>query len=44
LDYVEVEGLKFPTNRIAYLRNPDDTPDYDFNAVWIELSNYQLRR
>jgi hypothetical protein len=41
-DYVDVNGLKFPRRRSAYLRRPDGTPDLDFTLVSIELSDYSL--
>jgi hypothetical protein len=43
-DYVEVEGLMFPTRRSAFLRNPDGSLQRDFNAVTVQLSDYRLRR
>ena len=41
-DYVDVNGLKFPRRRSAYLRRSDGTPDLDFTLVSIELSDYSL--
>ena len=43
-DYVDVDGLKFPAQRKTYLRYPDGSADSYFNAVWIVLSDYKLRR
>ena len=42
-DYIEVDGLKFPTRRSVYERKPDGSPNYDFNTVTVELSDYTLR-
>lgn len=39
-DYVDVEGLKFPTRRSVFTIKPDGSLDQDFNAVTIELSDY----
>ena len=41
-DYVDVNGLKYPSRRSVFRINPDGTLDRDFNAVTIELSNYAL--
>ena len=41
-DYVDVNGLKYPTRRSAFARRPDGTPDLDLNAVTIALSDYTL--
>jgi hypothetical protein len=43
-DYVDVEGLKLPTRRSVYLRNPDGSLQHDFNAVTVELSDYRPRK
>lgn len=42
-DYVDVNGLKFPTRRTVFARKADGTPDLDFNTVTVELSDYELR-
>lgn len=39
-DYVDVEGLKYPTRRSVFTLKPDGSLDRDFNAVTIELSDY----
>ncbi|MFK3968667.1 hypothetical protein ACI2KT_34475 [Ensifer adhaerens] len=39
-DYVDVEGLKYPTRRSVFTVKPDGSLDQDFNAVTIELSDY----
>lgn len=41
-DYVDVNGLKYPTRRSVFARRPDGTPDLDLNAVTIALSDYSL--
>ncbi|HEX6943557.1 MAG TPA: hypothetical protein VF128_11560 [Gemmatimonadaceae bacterium] len=41
-DYVDVDGLKYPTRRSVFFRRPDGTPDLDLNAVTIALSDYTL--
>ncbi|MBX4875270.1 hypothetical protein HJA87_05365 [Rhizobium bangladeshense] len=41
-DYVDVDGLKYPTRRSVFTLKPDGTLDRDFNAVTIELSEYAL--
>jgi hypothetical protein len=41
-EYVDVDGLKFPSRRNVYFRRPDGKPDLDFNLVSIELSDYLL--
>ena len=41
-DYVDVNGLKYPTRRSVFARRPDGTPDLDLNAVTIALSDYAL--
>jgi hypothetical protein len=42
-DIVEVQGLRFPTRRRAYLRGPDLRPVRDLLLVSIDLSNFRLR-
>lgn len=41
-DYVEVQGIRVPTRRTVFVRNPDGTPNRDFNTVTINQSNYKL--
>src|SRR5918995_955462 len=41
-DYIDVNGLKYPTHRSVFARRSDGTPDLDLNAVTIALSNYTL--
>ncbi|MGF6905048.1 hypothetical protein [Paraburkholderia sp. GAS348] len=41
-DYLEVEGLYFPTMRRAYLRGPDMNPVLDVLLVSIDLSNFRF--
>jgi hypothetical protein len=41
-DIVEVQGLRFPTRRRAYLRGPDLQPIRDLLLVAIDLSNIRL--
>ena len=41
-DYIDVNGLKYPTRRSVFARRPDGTPDLDLNAVTIALSDYAL--
>lgn len=41
-DFIDVNGLKFPSRRRAYLRGPDLTPVRDLLLVSIELSNFRL--
>jgi hypothetical protein len=41
-DYVDVNGLKFPRHRRAFLRRADGTPDFDVDLVTIDLSEYAL--
>lgn len=41
-DYIDVDGLKFPTRRSVFAIKPDGSLDKDFNAVTIELSDYSL--
>jgi hypothetical protein len=39
-DYVDVDGLKYPTRRSVFARRSNGTPDRDLNAVTIALSDY----
>jgi hypothetical protein len=41
-DYIDVNGLKYPTRRSVFARRPDGTPDLDLCAVTIVLSDYVL--
>jgi hypothetical protein len=41
-DYVDVNGLKFPTRRSVFARRADGTLDWDLNLVTIEMSDYTL--
>lgn len=41
-DYVDVNGLKFPSRRSVFARRPDGRPDLDLNLVTIEMSDYTL--
>lgn len=41
-DYVDVDGLKYPTRRSVFTIKPDGSLDRDFNAVTIALSEYAL--
>jgi hypothetical protein len=41
-DIVDVDGLKFPSRRRAYLRGPDLQPVRDLLLVSIDLDNFQL--
>ena len=41
-DYVDVDGLKYPTRRSVFGVKEDGTLDLQFNAVTIELSDYAL--
>jgi hypothetical protein len=41
-DIVEVDGLRFPTKRRAYLRGPNLKPIRDLLMVSIDLSNFRL--
>ena len=41
-EYVAVGGLKFPSRRSVFARNPDGTPNLELNLVTIELSDYTL--
>jgi hypothetical protein len=39
---VEVDGLRFPTKRRAYVRGPDLQPIRDLLMVSIDLSHFQF--
>ena len=41
-DYVDANGLKFPSHRSVFVRRPDGTPNLDLNVVTVELSDYTL--
>ncbi|MBN3819712.1 hypothetical protein G3N57_25275 [Paraburkholderia sp. Se-20369] len=41
-DFVEVQGIKFPTRRHAYLRTADDLPDRNALLVWIRFNDFRL--
>ncbi len=41
-DIVEVDGLRYPTKRFAYLRGPDLKPIRDLLLVSIDLSNFRF--
>lgn len=41
-DFVQVEGVHFPTKRRAYLRGPDMNPVRDMLLVSIDLSNFRF--
>lgn len=41
-DIVEVEGLRYPTKRFAYVRGPNLKPIRDLLLVSIKLSNFRL--
>jgi hypothetical protein len=38
-DYIEVEGIRIPTRRRAYVRGPDNLPVTDLLMVSIDISN-----
>jgi hypothetical protein len=40
-DYVEVDGMKYPTRRSVYGRKGDGSIDLDFSIVTIALSDYR---
>ena len=42
-DMVEVEGLRFPAKRRAYVRGPGLKPIRDLLMVSIDLSNFRLK-
>jgi hypothetical protein len=41
-DILEVEGLRYPTKRFAYVRGPNLKPIRDLQLVSIDLSNFRL--
>jgi hypothetical protein len=41
-DFVEVEGLRYPTKRFAYVRGPNLKPIRDLLLVSINLSNFRF--
>ncbi|MDI7864662.1 hypothetical protein MRS76_22275 [Rhizobiaceae bacterium n13] len=41
-NYVDVDGLKYPTQRSVFTLKPNGTLDRDFNAVTIDMSEYEL--
>lgn len=41
-DYVDVEGLKFPSRRRVHPRQEDGSTDYSIDTVSIDFSNYEL--
>jgi hypothetical protein len=41
-DYVDVDGMKYPTRRSVFGVKEDGRLDFEFNAVNIELSDYAL--
>jgi hypothetical protein len=41
-DYVDVDGLKYPTRRRVYGVREDGTIDRDFSIVTIDMSEYEL--
>lgn len=41
-DYMDVNGLKYPTRRSVFARRVDGTPDLGLNAVTIAMSDYKL--
>lgn len=43
-DFVEVQGLRYPTKRRAYLRGPDRQPIRDLLLVSIDLSNFRFHK
>ncbi len=43
-DYVEVQGLRLPTRRRAYIRNGDGTIATDRVLVSVDLSDFELTR
>lgn len=42
-DYIDVGGLRLPTNRRVHPRGPDGTLQPDIDIVTIDMSNYILR-
>jgi hypothetical protein len=43
LDYVEVEGFRFPARREVFARGPDGSVSRDFFIVEVDLSDYRTR-
>jgi len=43
-DIIEVEGIRFPTKRRAYMRAPDLKPIRDLLMVAIDFSNFRFER
>lgn len=41
-DYVEANGIRLPTKRLAYTRGPDRQPVHDMRMVWIDLSHVRF--
>ena len=41
-DYVDVQGLLFPTRRRVFMRNEDGTLQLDKMPVSIDLSDFEL--
>jgi hypothetical protein len=41
-DIVDIDGLKFPSRRRAYLRGPNLQPVRDLLMVSIDLGNFRL--
>jgi hypothetical protein len=41
-DYVEVEGLRFPTKRRAFTKGSDGLPRFSSTTVSVDLSNFAL--
>jgi hypothetical protein len=41
-DMVEVDGIRFPTKRRAYVRGPDRKPIHDLLLISLDLSNFRL--
>lgn len=42
-DYVEAQGLRFPSRRHAYARGADGQPDRNRLLVWIRFDDFRLR-
>jgi hypothetical protein len=41
-DFVEVQGLRFPTRRRAFVRQTNEQPDRNQLLVWIRFHDFQL--
>ena len=41
-DYIDVQGLLFPTRRRVFMRNADGTLQFDKMPVSIDLSDFEL--